>query len=121
MTLPTTEAYAGLATGVESGHYGLLEVESPSRHAPLIDFRRLVRLVQENERLLAELDSVRAKVRVAWSYASEPGSNASLAMAHLERLRLKRSALLTHLRANRIEARELLGRPTPGDDRIELN
>ncbi|RUL87251.1 hypothetical protein TsocGM_13590 [Tautonia sociabilis] len=85
------------------------------------EFGRLVRLVRENERLHAELEAVRVRTNRAWAYLSEPGCNAALAMAQLDRLRLRRSALLAHLRANRIEARELLGGRPTADERVELN
>ncbi|MEW4570953.1 hypothetical protein AB1L88_24050 [Tautonia sp. JC769] len=115
------ESLAGNATAGDAEHVIGLDVEVRSDRAPVTDFRRLVRLVHENERLLAELETVRTKIRQAWAYVSEPGSNPALGMAHLERLRMKRSALLAHLRSNRIEARILLGKALPNDESIELN
>lgn len=121
MVFSTIDAFTGNATAGEAGHLIGLDVEVRSEHAPMTDFRRLVRLVHDNERLLSELETVRTKIRQAWVYLSEPGSNPALAMTHLERLRMKRSALLTHLRSNRIEARTLVGKALPDDDQIELN
>ena len=72
-------------------------------------FAALVRLVRDNERLAAELETTRSRTRRAWAYLAEPGCNVALAMAQLERLRARRSAILTHLRANRVEARAVLG------------
>lgn len=102
-------------------HESVLDVEGRAGQANGDEFGRLVRLVRENERLLSELDRVRSQSRRAWAYLGEPGCNAALAMAQLERLRMRRSAVLAHLRANRVEARALLGRPPAGVDQIELN
>jgi hypothetical protein len=121
MVSSTTESLAGNAIADEAEQLIGLDVEVRSDRAPVTDFRRLVRLVHDNERLLAELETVRTKIRQAWVYLSEPGSNPALAMTHLERLRMKRSALLAHLRSNRIEARILLGKALPNDESIELN
>ena len=121
MVISMIDALTGNATAGDVGQLIGLDVEVRSTNAPVTDFRRLVRLVHDNERLLAELETVRTKIRQAWVYLSEPGSNPVLAMTHLERLRMKRSALLAHLRSNRIEARTLIGKALPGDDQIELN
>lgn len=121
MVFSITESLSGNATAGEVGRLFGLDVEARPDHAPVTDFRRLVRLVHDNERLLAELETVRTKIRQAWVYLSEPGSNPALAMTHLERLRMKRSALLAHLRSNRVEARILLGKALPNDESIELN
>jgi hypothetical protein len=69
------------------------------------EFGRVVRLVRDNERLFAELESVRSRARRAWAHLAQPGGNAGLALVQLDRLRAKRSALLAHLRANRAAAR----------------
>ena len=78
------------------------------------EFGRLVRLVRDNERLTAELEATRSRAHRAWSYLAMPGANPALALAELERLRHKRSAILAHLRANRVAARALLGAGAPG-------
>ncbi|WP_169973542.1 hypothetical protein [Tautonia rosea] len=121
MVSSITDALTGNATAGEVERLIGLDVEVRSDHAPVTDFRRLVRLVHDNERLLSELETVRTKIQQAWMYLSEPGSNPTLAMTHLERLRMKRSALLAHLRSNRIEARLLVGKAVPDDEQIELN
>jgi hypothetical protein len=106
---------------VEEGQGYVLDVEVRPGQAPRDDFGRLVRLVRENERLLSELDRVRGQSQRAWAYLGEPGSNPALAMAQLERLRMRRSAVLAHLRANRVEARALLGGLPPGIQQFHLN
>ncbi len=81
-----------------------------------IDYRRLLALVGEGERLLAELDSNRSKARSAWAELARPGCNPPLAFARILRLRDRRSALLARLRSNRAEARGLLGRPADDEE-----
>jgi len=91
-----------------------LQVEPKTDPLEPRTFERLIRLVQENERLFDRLDANRAAAAECWTYLARPGSNTALALARLERLRTARSAILTRLRANRIEARELLGAEAPG-------
>ena len=94
-----------------------LDVEARADPGRIDDeFGRLVRLVRVNERLTAELDETRARARRAWAYLATPGADPALAMAELQRLRPKRSAILAHLRANRLEAHALLKADTPGAD-----
>lgn len=116
-----TDCVAGstLASDVAIG--SVLDVEVQPGRPVLDDFGRLVRLVRDNERLFSELEAVRSQARRAWSYFTEPGCNSALAIAQLDRLRMKRSALLAHLRANRVEARSLLGSTPPSDEDVELN
>ncbi|QDV38346.1 hypothetical protein [Tautonia plasticadhaerens] len=120
MAITSFDGFVGLAAE-GAGHGDVLDGEGRAGQSTGDEFGRLVRLVRENERLLAELDRVRGQCRRAWAYLGEPGCNAALAMAQLERARLRRSAVLAHLRANRVEARALLGRPPAGVDQIELN
>lgn len=111
------DAIAGGWSACDASWIGGLEVEASGCEATTKTedaFGRLVRLVRDNERLQAELDATRAKVRDAFDYLAAPNANPALALALLERLRLRRSALLAHLRANRVEARELLGHHAPG-------
>lgn len=75
---------------------------------PLNPFAHVVAVAREAERLLDELAENRRKLADAYGLLD---LNPALAMALLERLRTRRSALRARLRANRIEARELLGRP----------
>ena len=113
------DVIAGGWTAGEASWIGGLEVEASGCEATTTTrtedvFGRLVRLVRDNERLQAELDATRARVRDAFDYLAAPNANPALALALLERLRLRRSALLAHLRANRVEARELLGHQAAG-------
>jgi hypothetical protein len=71
-------------------------------------FGTMIALYQSNARLFGELDSVRRDLSRTLTYREMPGANPVLADARLSRLRARRSAVLTHLRANRIQARALL-------------
>ncbi len=71
-------------------------------------FGRFVNLYQSNEFLIAELASVKKKVVSAQAYLESTGSNPSLAKAQLNHLKVRRSAILTMLRANRLQAQDLL-------------
>lgn len=82
-------------------------------------FGRIVALYQGNEFLLSELQNIRRKLASARAYRDTPGSNPALAQARLLQLRARHTAALTMLRANRHEARHLLGRP--GRDRTTLS
>ena len=73
-------------------------------------FERLVALYRDNEVLLSELKSLKFKLANARAYLRSPSSNAALGEANFARLRVKHSAVTTVLRANRIQARELLRR-----------
>ncbi|CAN5602598.1 hypothetical protein BH23PLA1_BH23PLA1_14290 [soil metagenome] len=84
-------------------------------------FGRAVRLVQDNERLFAALHATTIQLRRARIYLADPTSNPTLAKLHLDRIRTRRSGILAQLRANRIEAQDLLGdrpsmTPTTGAD-----
>jgi hypothetical protein len=70
---------------------------------------RLAQLVIFNDRLMDELVISRARIVAARSYLDRPGCNARFGSAHLERCRWKHSGILAQLRANRIEALDLLG------------
>ncbi len=71
-------------------------------------FSELVGLYQSNETLLGELGSVNRKLSLAREYLTTPGNNPVLGQAYLLRLRARRSAVLTLLRANRVKARDFL-------------
>jgi hypothetical protein len=73
-------------------------------------FCRLVELYESNRCLSAELESVRAGLSQARKYRESAGANRVLADARLLRLRVRRSALLTLVRANRVQARSLAAR-----------
>ena len=110
----STSWVGGDLLAVDPQWIGALDVETTADRERPNDFERLVRLVRDNERLRADLEATRARARRAWAYLTEPASNPALALAQLEHLRQKRSAILAQLRANLIEARELLGGEAPG-------
>ena len=72
-------------------------------------FGRIVAIMKQNERLIADLDGTREQAAEAFQYLEKPGANRGLARAQIGRLRSKRSGLLAMLRANRIEALSILG------------
>ncbi len=71
-------------------------------------FVRLVNLYQSNDRLQKNLRSISLNVVRVREYLASVGSNPNLGNAQILRLRNRRSAVLTLLRANRLEARALL-------------
>ena len=71
-------------------------------------FANLVSLYKSNKILLAELTSLLKKSASARAYLDSTGCNPVLGGAQLVRLRVRRSAVLALLRANRIRARALL-------------
>lgn len=90
----------------EPGKAGCIE---DAADAPILDdFGRMVRLVQSNERLFAELRANRTRMAEARFYLARPDANTALGCARLEHLRARHSAILGQLRANRFEAWELL-------------
>jgi len=76
-------------------------------------FESLVHLYQSDALLLNELRSINLKVTQARDYLARVGSNPILGSVHLTRLRARRSAVLTVLRANRLEADRLLAGRDP--------
>jgi hypothetical protein len=90
------------------------EAAPPPRVEPPGDtFGQIVALYHSNEFLFSELQNVKLKLARARAYRDTAGSNPVLAGAYLLQLRARHSAVLTMLRANRIEARRLLGDPGP--------
>ena len=83
------------------------EVSDTSR---LGSFGRLVSIHQRNEILLQELSRVNTRLGKTHAYLASPGSASALGQAYLLRLRARRSAALTLLRASEFEARNLLSR-----------
>ena len=71
---------------------------------------RLAQLVVSNDRLMDELVTSRTRIVAARAYLDNPGCHARFGSAHLERCRTKHSGILAQLRANRIEALQLLGK-----------
>jgi hypothetical protein len=89
-----------------------VEIGARPRVEPPHDaFGRIVSLYRSNEFLFSELQNVKLKLARARVYRDTPGSNPVLAEAHVLQLRARHSAVLTMLRANRIEARRRLGHP----------
>jgi hypothetical protein len=83
---------------------------SGSSLAPPSTFERIVQLVQSNDRLFTERDALLAKLEQARGYLADPDSNRNFAQAYLNHLRLKHSSVVARLRANRLEARQILAR-----------
>jgi hypothetical protein len=81
-------------------------------------FGRIVALYQSNELLLSALQKVKKNQNSARAYLETSGSNPALAEAYLLQLKAKHSAVLTMLRANRIQARQVLDRPRSGCDAL---
>jgi hypothetical protein len=82
----------------------------PSPRAASNPLERLIQIMQSNDRLMEELAASRDRIARARAYLDEPGRNARMGSAHLERCRVKHSGILARLRANRVEALGLLGR-----------
>ncbi len=104
-------------TGMSESFAADLQSE-PAEPAPgdnvnpsLLDaFGQCVSLYQSNKFLLTELKSLDRRLSSTQSYLESPGCNPLLARAHLRQLKTRRSAVLTLLRANRLQARLLLAR-----------
>ena len=71
-------------------------------------FARLANLVRSNDRLMADLKALDARLADAKAYLARPDANVALGRAQLERVRASRSRVLAILRANRLAAREFL-------------
>lgn len=69
---------------------------------------RMVLLVRSNDRLFDDLRANHARIAEALAYLSRDDANKALGWARMARLRDRHSAILTKLRANRIEGRRLL-------------
>jgi hypothetical protein len=83
-----------------------------SRPTPAIaanPLERLSQLMNSNERLMDDLATSRLRISDARAYLDVPGCNVRFGEAHLERCRTRHSGILAQLRANRIEALQLLG------------
>jgi hypothetical protein len=86
----------------------VVEQGGTTQPTPENAFARLARLVHSNERLLAELAVLDARLVEAEVYLAMASSNLGLARAYRARTKRQRSRVLAMLRANRIEAREFL-------------
>ena len=93
---------------------GLARLVVPADEDGGDEFGRLVWLLKSNDRLFAALRVSTERLRSVRAYLAEAGCNVFLGKASYAYWRTRRSSVLTLLRANRIEARRLLGRLDPG-------
>ncbi len=91
----------------------------PATNPPALanPLERLAQLIRSNDRLLDDLATSRQRIVAALTYLDKPGCNARFASAHLDRCRNRHAAILAQLRANRIEALDLLGAEPGSTDR----
>jgi hypothetical protein len=82
---------------------------SERRDLAVNPLERLTQLLHSNDRLMAALASSRERIASARAYLDAPDCNRRFAEAHLDRARARHSSILARLRANRIEALEILG------------
>lgn len=109
----TNHPLNGISVGINRGDYNLAsrqpESTAPATEAVLNSFFRLVSVFQSNAYLASELKSVNTKLDQARAYLRAPGSHPVIASANHLRMKARHAAVLTLLRANRVEARALLG------------
>ncbi len=79
------------------------------RDFPDSPLTRMAAIIRSNDQLFAELDSLVTKLEDARRYLADAGCNQVLGEAAYRRLRAKYAGVLACLRANRLEARSLLG------------
>ncbi len=77
------------------------------------DFERMVRLLKSNESLFEELRALRRRIQGVRAYLADPSGNPAVGRAFYTRLRAKHSGVLALLRANRIEAQQILDKYDP--------
>jgi hypothetical protein len=99
---------ATISGGVDTAHAPPTLAAGGETGRDLLD--QYVSVYQSNGFLSAELKSVTQKLSRARTYLESPGSNPILAHVHLQQLKAHHSAVLTLLRANRLQARALLAR-----------
>jgi hypothetical protein len=68
-----------------------------------------VQILRSSERLLAALHSLEIQLGRTRVYLADPGCNRAVGDVRLSQLKAKHSGILALLRANRLEARQLLG------------
>jgi hypothetical protein len=73
---------------------------------------RLMQIMRGNQFLLLKLDRIRAGLEGARSYLSHPACNTVLGIVSLNWAKMKRADVLSELQANRVEAHQILSRPT---------
>jgi hypothetical protein len=74
------------------------------------DFDRMVVLLRSNERLFGTLEGVSQRLHEVRAYLAQDDCNHSLARECYRYWQTRHSGVLTQLRANRLEARHVLGR-----------
>ncbi len=74
-------------------------------------FERLVQIVRANEQLFRELQRVATQLARARAYLTRPGCRTALGVLAWERAKTKHAVVLARLRANRIEALQILKSP----------
>lgn len=90
---------------------GVVKVEREATSAPSNDvFGRLTQLVASNDRLLKELADLDLGLGRADAYLASSSPNMVLGRAYRDFLKVRKSKVLTILRANRVAAREFLSR-----------
>jgi hypothetical protein len=89
-------------------HAGVVAL-GPGVQAPN-DFESLARVVRSNERLFEELGALGVNLGRARAYLTEPVCHRHLADANVSHLKTRRSGILALMRANRLEAWEILAR-----------
>ena len=114
MTCPTPVifAYETMPTEPQDQPNPVRPRPEPPMPTPTIaanPLERLAQLMNSNERLMDELAASRLRISDARAYLDVPGCNVRFGEAHLERCRTRHSGILAQLRANRIEALQLLG------------
>lgn len=70
---------------------------------------RLVKIMNANERLMAELETARARIVRARDYLATPAANTRFGTQNLAHCKGHHRGVLTQIRANRIEANRILG------------
>ena len=102
---------SNVATQTGCREAGRVETTTRAVQAESNPFGRLVQLVQVNERLIADLDQLGRRQADARAYLSRSDCNLKLGTALVAFLKAKRSGILCQLRANRIEAEQIVGAP----------
>ena len=69
---------------------------------------RLIQLTQSNDRLVGQLKKARRRLGQAIAFASDPKSGGDLAISLVAHAQKNQTRVLKQLRANRLEALELL-------------
>ncbi|MEO6807576.1 MAG: hypothetical protein ABI353_00485 [Isosphaeraceae bacterium] len=78
-------------------------------------FGRLILIARSNEQYLGQLDALNVRIGQARTQLDNAHGEARVERAYLTHLKTKRSGVLAQLRANRIEAEQILGDSGPCD------